>query len=56
MVYEPEVIGSYVGYLLKAVEQGDDYQDHVLWRILTARWRACCPSPDEDVNLVLILA
>ena len=33
MVYE--VIGSYVRYLLRAVEQADDYQDHVLWRILT---------------------
>ncbi len=35
MVYDPEVIGSYVRYLLRAVEQADDYQDHVLWRILT---------------------
>jgi hypothetical protein len=35
MVYDPEVIGSCVRYLVRAVEQADDYQDHVLWRILT---------------------
>ena len=35
MVYDPEVIGSYVRYLLRAVEQAEDYQDHLLWRILT---------------------
>ncbi len=35
MVYDPEVIGSYVRYLLRAIEQAEDYQDHLLWRILT---------------------
>jgi hypothetical protein len=35
MVYDPEIIGSCVQYLLKPIEHVDDFQDYVVWRSLT---------------------
>ncbi|MBA3944061.1 MAG: AAA family ATPase [Herpetosiphonaceae bacterium] len=35
MVYDPEIIGTCVRHLVSSVEQAADYQDHLLWRILT---------------------
>ena len=35
MVYDPEVMGSYLQYLLKTVDPVADFQEYVLWRTLT---------------------
>ena len=35
MVYDPEVMGNYLQYLLKTIDPVDDFQDYVLWRTLT---------------------
>ncbi len=35
MVYDPEVMGSYLHYLLKTVDLVADFQEYVLWRTLT---------------------
>ena len=34
MLYDPELVGSFVRSLVSPVEQVDDYQDLALWRIL----------------------
>jgi tRNA uridine 5-carbamoylmethylation protein Kti12 len=35
IVYDPEVMGSYLQYLLKTIDPVDDFQDYVLWRTMT---------------------
>jgi len=35
MVYDPEVMGSYLHYLLQTVDPVADFQDYGLWRTLT---------------------